>query len=157
MVAAASWDKLPEWLQRSCNNTINKTFCPNPLFSLELIDHRLRGKVTKPAVASITVRLSLCCASALKVRGRIHLCSLAFGTSRVSGFLGLGTGLCFGSVLVRVLTSLVRRPWLFTSLETILVVQETCLPSQSLSDTHPHTHKTSVVIWVWFFFSVLCI
>lgn len=58
----------------------------------------------------------------------------------VWGFLGSGTGSCFGSGSVRVLTSLVRRRWVLTGLQTILVVQETCLPSQSLPVTHTHAH-----------------
>lgn len=62
----------------------------------------------------------------------------------------MGTGSCFGSILVRLLTSLVKGPWLLTGLQTILVVQETCLPSQTLPVTHilsyTHTHILYILL-----------
>lgn len=85
--------------------------------------------------------------SVVEVSGQDCLCSLVFRSRRVlGGVLGLGTGSCFGSILVRVLTSLVRRPWLLTGLQTILVVQETCAAKPNYScDTHTrscsHTYE----------------
>lgn len=151
MVAAASWDKLPEWLEPSCKNTIYKAFCPNPLFSLELIDgaqkqgrwqnplwrHTQRHTLCLPVVIQ---HVCVCRRWRLVVRSiSAPLAPEAVGSCEVPGS---GTGLCFGLVLVGVLTSLVKKSWLLTSLETILVVQEARLPSQTLAprfQTHTHT------------------
>lgn len=108
-----------------------------------------------PAWLSLS-RVCLCRVSVLEVSGQIHLCSLAPEAIGSCGVLGSGTGLCFGLVLVGVLTSLVKKSWLLTSLETILVVQEACLPSQTLA---PHfqiyTHTQSTHFWFCVNFTLL--
>lgn len=82
----------------------------------------------------------VCCVSVVEVSGQASLCFLVFEAAGSGGFWAWGRP-CFGSILVRVLTSLVKGPWLLTDLQTILVVQETCLPSQTLPVTHTYSHS----------------
>ncbi len=81
-----------------------------------------------------------CC---VEVSGQACLCSLIFEAAQSGGVLGLGTGSCFGLIMVRVLTSLAKRPPLLTGLQTILVVQAEDL---SAKPTLPVTHTSHTQI-----------